>query len=72
MTNKEHRLGVAEFNLVARHLNLEPVSLVIISAAMEEIDHIYGLDTISFDEKAQVLTISYDASRICIDNIENI
>lgn len=72
MTNKEHRLGVAEATLVARHLKLEPVSLEIISAAIEDIDHIYGLDAVSFDEKSQVLTISYDASRTNIDSIEEI
>lgn len=72
MTNKEHRLGVAEVNLVTRHLKLEPVTEAALSAAIEEIDKLYGLDVISFDEKSQVLNISYDASRTTIDCIEEI
>jgi len=72
MTNKEHRLGVAEVNLVTRHLKLEPVTEKALSTAIEEIDKVYGLDTISFDEKSQVLNVAYDASRTCIDGIEDI
>jgi hypothetical protein len=40
--------------------------------AISEIDEIYGIDEVSFDERSQVLDIAYDASRTCIDCIEAI
>jgi hypothetical protein len=72
MTDKEHRLGVDEVTLVTRHLKLVQASLAAIPAAIKEIDHIYGLDAICFDEKSQVLTISYDAVHTGIESIEDI
>lgn len=50
MSKKEHRLGVSEVNRVVRHLKLEPIELSKIQAAIAEIDLLYGLDGISFDE----------------------
>ena len=70
MIEKEHRLGVSEVNLVVRHLKLENTMPENIKAAIDEIDQLYGLDTVSFDEKAQVINLAYDASRVCIDGIE--
>jgi hypothetical protein len=72
MTKKEHRLGVSELNLVVRHLKLEPTEHQQLQDAITEIDQIYGLDSISFDEKSHVLNLAYDASRICLDGIEDV
>jgi hypothetical protein len=72
MKTKQHRLGVSEANLVVRHLKLANVNMVQINAAVREIDEIYGLDGVSFDESAGMLNFDYDASRICIDCIEEI
>lgn len=72
MDKQEHRLGVVEANLVTRHLKIESAAREIISTVIEEIDQIYGLDAISFDEKSQVLNVSYDASRASIDGIEDV
>ena len=72
MTKKEHRLGVSELNLVVRHLKLEPAEQQQLEAAITEIDQIYGLDAISFDEQSYVLNLAYDASRICLDGIEDV
>jgi hypothetical protein len=72
MSKQEHRLGVAEVNLVVRHLKLDPLDQAVMSAAIEEVDYIYGLDSISFDEKSHVLNIAYDASRISLDGIEDV
>lgn len=71
MNNKEHRLGVSEVNLVVRHLKLEPTEPTKIEATIAEIDQLYGIDEVSFDEKSQLLSLSYDASRLCLDWIEN-
>jgi hypothetical protein len=72
MTNAEHRLGVSEVNLVVRHLRVEPVDQTNLEAAIAEVDQLYGLDGISFDEKRHVLNLAYDASRICLDGIEDV
>ncbi|WP_028877580.1 hypothetical protein [Teredinibacter turnerae] len=72
MSNKEHRLGVSEASLVVRHLKLEPVDPDTMQQVLAEIDEIYGLDAVSFDEKTQVLNIAYDAARICLDCIEEV
>lgn len=72
MSDKKHRLGVSEVNLVVRHLQLEPVDENKRQAAIAEIDQLYGLDCISFDEKSRVLNLAYDASRVNLDNIEDI
>lgn len=73
MSNKEHRLGVSEVNLVNRHLGLlKPVNAENLSAAIAEIDQLYGLDEIVFEQKHAELTFSYDASRLCIQCVEDI
>ena len=64
MSKKEHRLGVSEINLVVRHLKLEPADQNNLQAVVAEVDQLYGLDAISFDEKSHVLNLAYDASRI--------
>ena len=72
MSDKKHRLGVSEVNLVVRHLKLEPVDQSKLQAAIAEVDQLYGLDAISFDEKSHVLNLAYDASRISLDGIEEV
>ncbi len=72
MKNKEHRLGVSEVTLVVRHLKLEPADINAVAAAVAEIDKIYGLDSVSFDEKVYVLNVAYDATRIIIDCVEEV
>lgn len=72
MSKKEHRLGVSEVNLVVRHLKLEGATSENINSAIEEIDQLYGLDGVSFDEKSQVINLAYDASRLGIEGIEEI
>ncbi len=72
MTKQEHRLGVSEINLVERHLKLEKSPSEKIQAAVDEIDKLYGMDSVSFDEKHRVLNMAYDASRLNIDGIEEI
>ena len=70
--HREHRLGVSDANLVKRKLKLKPGNSGILYQAIEEIDHLYGIDSISFDERKRMLNMAYDATRLCIDGIENI
>lgn len=71
--HKEHRPGVSEVNLVNRHLALlQPVDTAKINAAIEEIDQLYGLNEISFDVQSNKLNFAYDASRMCIECVEEI
>ena len=73
MKHKEHRLGVSEVNLVNRHLRLlTPIDSTKLNEAIAEIDQLYGLDEVTVDEKSNKLDFSYDASRLCIDCVEEI
>ena len=72
MKKKEHRLGVSEVNLVKRHLKLESAPLGKIQSAVDEIDKLYGMDSVSFDEKSRVLNMAYDATRLCIEDLEEV
>ena len=67
MPTQEHRLGVSEANLVIRHLKLEPCEANTMRAALVEIDQLFGLDGVSFDERSHMLNAAYDATRISID-----
>ena len=73
MKHKEHRLGVSEVNLVNHQLKLvAPIDSRNLNAAIAEIDQLYGLDEVAFDERSARLDFSYDASRLCIDCVEEI
>jgi hypothetical protein len=72
VTQTEHRLGVSEVNLVIRHLKLREANADAVTRAMGEIDNIHGMDHVSFEHESQVLNIAYDATRTCIDCIEEI
>ncbi|AJY52769.1 MULTISPECIES: hypothetical protein [Halomonadaceae] len=70
--HQEHRLGVSEANLVTRKLKLEPCSQRELEIALQEIDQLYGLDSVAFDENKRMLRLAYDASRICIECVEEV
>tara|TARA_R110000787_G_scaffold240283_1_gene346559 strand:- start:28 stop:393 length:366 start_codon:yes stop_codon:yes gene_type:complete len=73
MKHKAHRLGVSEVNLVHRHLVLlRPIDTAKLNAVLAEIDQLYGLDAVTFDQQSARLDFSYDASRLCIDGVEEI
>lgn len=72
MTKKEHRLGVSDVNLVKRHLKIEAAPAESIRAAIAEIDELYGMDEISFDEMHRKLNLAYDASRLSIEDVEKV
>lgn len=69
---KEHRLGVEESSLVKRRLKVEAPNKSEMALAIKEIDAIYGMDEVSFDEVSNQLCVAYDASRICLDCVEEI
>ena len=68
----EHRLGVDPVNLVVRHLKLEPAEQENIFNAIEEIDQEYGLDSVQYEAKNNSIHLAYDATRICLDGLEDI
>jgi len=70
--NSEHRLGVTEVNLVIRKLKLEPSNQQDLQSAIAEIDQLFGLDKVSYDDRKRMLHLAYDASRLCIEGIEKI
>ncbi|TVZ37455.1 hypothetical protein P886_1796 [Alteromonadaceae bacterium 2753L.S.0a.02] len=72
MSGKQHRLGVSENSLVVRHLKLEACGASAMAQVISEIDKIYGLEAVSFDENTRVLHIAYDAARICLECIESV
>jgi len=70
MNQSVHRLGVSEARLVKRALKLKPCDQGDLDAAIREIDEIFGLDDVSLDECGWKLNVAYDASRTCIDCVE--
>ncbi len=72
MSEIKHRLGVDEVNLVFRHLKLEDIVVADLETAVNEIDAMYGLDAVSFDEKTSTLNLAYDASRVGLGQVEEI
>ncbi len=70
--HSKHRLGVSKVNLVMRKLKLDPSDQQFLQQAIEEVDQLYGLDSVAFDEQKRMLRLAYDASRICIECVENI
>jgi|TARA_R110000850_G_scaffold10124_19_gene36504 hypothetical protein len=73
MKHKEHRLGVSGVNLVKRQLGLrKPIITEKLNAAVAEIDELYGLDNVVFHGSSCKLDFSYDASRLCLQCVEDI
>jgi len=74
MSNIQHRPGVSEVNLVARHLALD------ISAAcagdvdqfLGAVDSLDGIDEIDYDAKTQRLNLSYDATHLSLQKVEKL
>lgn len=72
MSQKERRLGVSESNLVTRTLKLQSGDADALRLAIAEIDELFGLERITCDTDKRRLSMAYDASRLCIDQIEAI
>ncbi len=69
---KNHRVGVSEVNLVDRHLKIEFIEENKIEEAIRDIDKVLGVDAVSFEKEKLVFNIAYDASKVCLDDIEEI
>lgn len=69
MKQREHRLGVSESTLVKRHLKIESSGPEGIQEALAEIDQLYGMDSVSFDQERSRLDLAYNAVRLSIDDI---
>ena len=72
MTDLDHRVGVRENNLVVRNLRLSKVTDENINALIAEIDHMFGLDEVSFNRKDRTIHLAYDAANLNLDGIENV
>nr|WP_299246503.1 cation transporter [uncultured Halomonas sp.] len=66
------RHGVSEAVLVIQDLKPESCDQRTLEDALQEIDHLYSLDSVVFDEKKRMLRLAYDALRICIECGEKI
>ncbi|PKI18152.1 hypothetical protein [Colwellia sp. 12G3] len=72
MTDFDHRVGVKEANLVIRNLRLINVTDDNRNALMEDIDHQFGIDEVSYKSTDATLYLAYDATNINLDGIEEI
>jgi uncharacterized protein YpuA (DUF1002 family) len=72
MGAQKHRRGVSEVNLVVRKLKLERATSETMAKVVDEIDQLYGLDSVFYEEKPQILHLAYDASRLNIDGFEKL
>jgi len=68
----QYRLGVSKVNLVTRKLKLRLIEPPTLQQAVEEIDQLYGLNSVAFDDNKKMLRLAYDASRISIEDVEAI
>ncbi|MCK2182959.1 cation transporter [Halomonas getboli] len=66
------RLGVEDANLVTRQLKLAPCDDDTLAAAIDEIDTLFGLESVTYHADKRRLRVAYDATRLCIDQIETI
>ncbi|MEJ6080633.1 hypothetical protein MT391_19195 [Vibrio sp. 1-Bac 57] len=60
MSNLDHKVGVREVSLVIRSLKLEKVTDENKYNILAEIDQVFGIDNVSFDDKSQTLNIFQD------------
>tara|TARA_R110000744_G_scaffold24704_1_gene61734 strand:- start:115 stop:486 length:372 start_codon:yes stop_codon:yes gene_type:complete len=72
MTDLDHRVGVRENSLVVRNLRLSKVTDENIDGLIAEIDHMFGLDEVSFNRKERTIHLAYDAANLNLDGIENV
>jgi hypothetical protein len=72
MTDLDHRVGVRENNLEVRNLRLTKVTDENIDGLIAEIDHLFGLDEVSFNRKERTIHLAYDAANLNLDGIENV
>ena len=70
MSDKKHRLGVREVNLVTRNLRLSNVTANNRVALMEEIDHLFGIDEAIFNTAEESIYLAYDALNVNLGGIE--
>ena len=71
-TQQEHRLGVSKNTLVTRNLKIKPSKSKRIEEALSDIDRLYGMDKVVYNEKNRNISLAYDALRLCIDDVEKI
>lgn len=70
--HQEHRLGVSENTLVTRNLKIQRHERERIDDAIADIDQLYGMDKVVYDEKHRHICLAYDALRLCIDDVKKI
>ncbi|QUM75686.1 cation transporter [Moritella sp. 24] len=70
MNNLQHRPDVNEANLVTRNLRLSNV--VNRNELINEIDQLTGIDDVSYKDEENKIYLAYDASNLCLDDIEDI
>lgn len=72
MSDFDHRVGVKEANLVIRNLRLSNVNEKNRNSLLEEVDHLFGIDEASFNNKEESIYLAYDASNINLEGIEEV
>ena len=72
MNNLTRRPGVKEANLVIRNLRLNNVREANRHPLLDEIDHLFGIDDVSYNDEENKIHLAYDASSLCLDGIEDI
>mgnify|MGYP003624999487 CR=1 FL=1 len=72
MSNLDHRVGVREVSLVVRSLKLDKITDENKHSILTEIDQVFGIDYVSFDDKSQTLNIAYDATNCNLQSLKEI
>ncbi|KEA62282.1 hypothetical protein ADIMK_3572 [Marinobacterium lacunae] len=70
MSDLDHRPGVKEANLVTRTLKLTTRDETDIAALVDEIERIFGMDSVNYDAATAILSCAYDATHCSVDRVE--
>jgi hypothetical protein len=72
MSDCEHRPGVKEATLVVRNLRLTGVDNQNLETLQTDIVKLFGIDDVTYNEKSEVIYLTYDVSHINLENIEEV
>ena len=72
MSDLKHKPGVKAQYLVTRHIKLEQLDIDCLNQAIDELENLYGVYSISFDYNSKQLKVDYDATHCQFYTVRNV
>ncbi len=69
---KQHKVGLREGSLMVRHLRLVGEVENNQQSIVQEIEQLFGVDSVSIDTSESLLNVAYDATKRQLDEVEEI